>query len=181
MNVGLRRGKFAMHVRLRRGRLAMGAVASLAAASVLLPSSAGAAGEGVSSPADEFSAADQYVESVPTSRGPRRPGLEKREKASLPASVSGRIEREGGADAAQLEQIATSPDLGAPAKSAVPARRTEGAPAKSPPRVPAAAVTALGEGDDGGLPWLPVALVLITGLAVGTAGYRHHRYKNSAG
>jgi hypothetical protein len=161
---------------------ARGAAAAIVAAFMLLPSVAGAAGAGAVSLPDEFSAADQYVESVPTSRGPNRPGLEKRRKAPLPPAVNGRIEREGGSDATELEQIATSPDLGAPSQQSAAAsgRKAYGARSTSSPSVPSAAVTALG-GEDGGLPWLPVALVLITALAVGTAGYRHHRYKSSAG
>ena len=159
------------------------AAASTLASLAMVPSPVSAADQAASvSPADEFSATDQYVESVPTSRGPRAPAVQKRPKAPLPPAVSALIDRDGGAAAAKLEQVATSPDLGAPparpASHREPPRHSR---AVSSPSVPSAAVSALGEGEDGSLVRLLGALVLITGLAVGTAGYRHHKHKSSAG
>jgi hypothetical protein len=163
----------------RPRKLATGAASALATLAMLPASALG--GQSVSPP-DEFSATDQYVESVPTSRGPNAPGVQKRRKASLPPAVGARIDREGGTSAAKLEQIATSPDLGAPpTQPARPNRKPGNARVDSSPSVSAAAVGALGEDEDGSLLGLIGALVLITGLAVGTAGYRYRKHKNAPG
>ena len=62
--------------------------------------------------AAEPPAAHQYVESVPPASGdrgddPNEPG------APLPADVQRQVQAQGGADAAALEAVATSPALGA--------------------------------------------------------------------
>ena len=149
----------------------------------MLPSSAPAAEQAPSaSPADEFSATDQYVESVPTSRGPKAPAVQKRPKAPLAPAVSARLDQEGGDSAAKLEQVATSQDLGAPAaRPDSDSDRPRHARAVSTPSVPSAAVSAVGDGEDGSLLRLLGAIALITGLAVGMAGYRHYKHKSSAG
>jgi hypothetical protein len=163
-------------------KLAGAAAATLASLAIIPGSALGAAQAPPTAPPDEFSAADQYVESVPTSRGPNAPGVGKRPKAPLPPALSARIDREGGAVAAKLEQVATSPDLGAPpAQTASTDRKVRRARTESTPNVPSAAVGAVGEGEDGGLLRLLGAVLLITCLAVGTAGYRHRKHKNTTG
>ena len=129
---------------------------------------------------DDFSAADQYVESVPTARGPKVPGVGKarrtgknRENAApkLSPTVQSSLDRQPDQTAAQLERIATSPDYGAPAEKL----RT------SPAHVPAAAVSAVGDGDQSTLTWLLVAVIATTLLTAGTAAYRRYQSRNSAG
>jgi hypothetical protein len=114
---------------------------------------------------DDFSAADQYVESLPTSEGSRPARHGEGRGASLPSSISDRL---GGPGGELLERIATSTDLGAPGK------RLNGAKAKQPD-VPLAAVSAIGESEGGGLLALLAALVLISGVVAGIATHRHHR------
>jgi hypothetical protein len=163
-------------------KLAIAAVSTLASLAMLAPAASAADQAASVSPADEFSATDQYVESVPTSRGPRAPAVHKRPKAPLPHAISARLDQDGGGDAAKLEQVATSADLGAPPARPKPdSGQPRHARAVSSPSVPSAAVSALGEGEDRSLVRLLGALALITGLAVGTAGYRHHKHKSSAG
>ena len=86
-----------------------------------LPATAGAAGTAVSSSDDlgltvpgDHSAGDQYVETLPTIGGPRAPKRNKRAK-KLSKGVSKELQQHGGSDAAALERLATSADLGAPA------------------------------------------------------------------
>jgi hypothetical protein len=163
-------------------KLAIVATSTLASLAMLPSVALGADQAAPVSPADEFSATDQYVESVPTSRGPKAPAVQERPKAPLPPAVSARLDRDAGAAAAKLEQVATSPDLGAPPpRSDARTEQPRHARAVSAPSVPSAAVSAVGEGEDGSLLRLLGALALITGLAVGTAGYRHHKHKSSAG
>src|SRR5215208_4103253 len=65
---------------------------------------------------------DQYVESVPSAGGDRSPqGQPHSNAGSLPPNVRERIRSQGGSDAAQLETIASSPALGAPAPTPVAA------------------------------------------------------------
>jgi len=117
---------------------------------------------------------------VPTARGPKVPGVGKpshggkdRESATpkLSPTVQSGLERQPDETAAQLERIATSPDYGAPAEKL----------RKSPPRVPAAAVSAVGDGEESTLTWLLVALIATTLLTAGTAAYRRYQSRNSAG
>lgn len=126
---------------------------------------------------EEFSAADQYVESVPTSSGPKPARAEKRRPAGeqgdvalppvqIPAAVS---ELDG-----SLEEVATSPTLGAPE------RGLRDASADSP-GVPSAAVSAVGDADGGRLLWLLLAILIVTGALVGTAGYRHRARNRATG
>jgi hypothetical protein len=130
---------------------------------------------------DNFSAADQYVESVPTARGPKVPGVgrprqsQKKSVAKLPQNVSSSLERQPDETSAQLQRIATSPDYGAPAE------RLRKAKAHSSTRVPAAAVSAVGEGEENTLTWLIVALIGTTVLTAGTAAYRRYQSRNAAG
>jgi Tfp pilus assembly protein FimV len=121
----------------------------------------------------EFSAADQYVESVPTSSGPRPAKRGKRPKTArriaLPPPVAKRLDE-------PLREVATSPSLGAPERKL---RRTD-APVESP-SVPSATVTAVDEAHRGRLLWLLLALLLVTGALVGTAGYRHKARRRTLG
>src|SRR5919201_3646408 len=65
-----------------------------------------------SSPSGQ-SAGDQYVETLPTTRGPRAPGRHKRVRKISP-QVTRKIETLGGSDSAELKTLATSAALGAP-------------------------------------------------------------------
>lgn len=60
---------------------------------------------------------DQYVESIPTGCG-RAQSNDKTRTAKLPKRITQALKREAGADAALLEQIATSPTYGAPVSTA---------------------------------------------------------------
>jgi hypothetical protein len=136
---------------------------------------------------DDFSAADQYVESVPTAGGPKAPGVAeqpskggrksktKDKPPPLSPSVESSLQRQPEETAAQLERIATSPDYGAPTKKLKDAR------SKSTPRVPTATVSAVSEGAGSTLMWLLLALLAITGLAAGTTAYRRYQTKKSSG
>jgi hypothetical protein len=132
---------------------------------------------------DNFSAADQYVESVPTSRGPKVPGIgnrkhkqrsDKQPKAKLPASVVTQLHSQPKDTADTLERIATEPDLGAPVEKLHSSRD------KSAPRVPAAAVRAVGEGEEDSLRWLVIALFAITALVAGKVAHRQYERRNAS-
>jgi hypothetical protein len=130
---------------------------------------------------DDFSAADQYVEAVPTAGGPKAPGVGDKNKANkrkgapppLSKSVESSLQRRPEETAAELERIATSPDYGAPTEKLKPR-------AKTSPRIPTATVSAVGEGDQDTLTWLLLALLAITGLAAGTTAYRRYQAKKSS-
>lgn len=156
-------------------RLRMLPVALVALVALALASPAGAQDPALT---DDFSAADQYVESVPTSRGPKVPGVgkDRKKRAQLPAAVKDRLQSQSQETAAKLEQIATSPDYGAPAQP----ERKQRSGSKSLPRVPVATVNA-SQGEQDTLLWLLISLLSITGLAAGTATYRHHQRRKSAG
>jgi hypothetical protein len=147
-------------------------VAALAALLVLFAAApAGAAETSVTeAPAtapvvpNQFSAADQYVESVPTSSGPRpaKESHKRRGEGGKPLPVPPAVNDLG----PTLKEVATSPKLGAPDRALPDAKASE-------PAVPAAAVSALDDGDGGRLLWLLIAIVVITGAIAGTATYRH--------
>jgi hypothetical protein len=128
------------------------------------------------------SAGDQYVETLPTTRGPRAPSHHKRAK-KLSHGVTRKIDTLGGSDAAQLKTLATS--LGAPTeqpaggkskrKSASRSGKRHGS---STPAVPSAAINAV-DGGEAGLGWLVVALLAITALALGAVGYQRRRDRGS--
>jgi hypothetical protein len=112
---------------------------------------------------EDFSAADQYVESVPTSEG------------SKPAGPSGTGNLPSGPiDGNNLEQIANSQSLGAPRKRLHGARADE-------PGVSSALTSAIGESDGSNLLLLVLGLLLVTGVVAGTAGHRHYRNRQTAG
>ena len=151
-------------------------VAVLAA---LLAVPAGAAAE---TPQD-FSAADQYVETIPTPNGPSATKDRKRSRTPLPASVAAKLRSQGGADAAALEQVATASDFGAPQGTERGADKENGAGDRGSSRdrtaVPSASVQAVRGGGEN-LLWLLLALVAITGLMVGAVTYQRHKDKDTA-
>jgi hypothetical protein len=129
------------------------------------------------------SAGDQYVETLPTTRGPRAPSRHKRPK-KLSHGVTRKIDRLGGTDAAQLKTLATSTSTPAeqPAGGKSKPKKTSrsGKPhSRSTPAVPSAAINAV-DGGEAGLGWLVVALLAITALALGTVGYQRRRDRGSA-
>jgi hypothetical protein len=147
----------------------------LTATGILLTCLAAAPAPATAAPVfpEEFSAADQYVESVPTSGGPKPAKDTKRARSEAKESVApspvppavSRLEP-------ALKEVATSPALGAPE------RGLEDAPADNP-AVPAATVSAVDDADDDRLLWLLLALVVISGAIAGTAGYRHRARKRA--
>jgi hypothetical protein len=152
-------------------------VAALAAVALAVPASAGA-----KSPED-FSASDQYVETVPTTRGPSAARDRRTVKTPLRRSVAARLRDQGGADAGRLEAVATSSDFGAPGGTTRGADRKKGSEGRSGSRdtsaFPSAAIQAVkGGGED--LLWLLLALVAITGLMVGAVTYQRHKDTNSS-
>jgi hypothetical protein len=128
------------------------------------PAAAGAA----AAVPEDFSAADQYVESVPTSEGSKPAGVGNGSgNGNLPSAPSGVA---GG----KLEQIATSPELGAPRKRLHGARADE-------PGVPTAVVSAIGANEGSGLLPLVLGLLLVSGVVAGTAVHRHYRDRQTTG
>jgi hypothetical protein len=136
------------------------------AALVLLPAPTAFA----SSPGD-FSASDQYVETVPTSHGPSATEGSSRGRTPLSAGAAAKLRNQGGADAAPLEAIATSSDYGAPQAKR---RDGKGSSSNSTPAVPSASVAAVRE-SGGDLLWLLLALLAVTGLLIGAVAYQRHR------
>jgi hypothetical protein len=140
------------------------------------------------------SAGDQYVETLPTTRGPRAPGRNKHAH-KLSRDITKKIHKLGGSDAAALKQLATSPALGAPDGAEGGDKGSDGnaSPGKgshagdsrggkrhgSAPAVPAAAINAV-DGGEAGLGWLVLAILAITALALGAVGYQRRRDKSSA-
>jgi hypothetical protein len=152
--------------------------AILAALMVLLlaPSAPAAA----KSPED-LSAADQYVETLPTSRGPSPTKDRAGGRTDLPQGVTARLASLGGSDAAALEAVATSQEFGAPqgkGGSADNSEGTDGASSGSTPAVPSASVQAVRD-SGGDLLWLLLALLGLTGLMVGAVAYQRHRNSKS--
>jgi hypothetical protein len=143
------------------------AIAICAALGLALASSSAWAAELPPLPQD-FSAADQYVESPPSGDG-GRPSAGKGGAAPLPPGVAGRL-----GNGSTLERVATSPELGAPNGKLKPDR-------VQPPSVPSAAVDALDGGKGPSLLWLLVALVAVSALLAGAAVNRHHQRGKAAG
>jgi hypothetical protein len=157
-------------------RLALGAVLALTTI-LLLPA---AAAQAASSPLD-FSAGDQYVETLPTTKGPKvtENAPKRRAGSALPKSVHKQLAAEGGSDAQTLSELAGSPELGAPVVATGSSERssrdgasrknhkTKDRAAKGSPSVPSAAINATA-GSGSGLGWLALGLPLITAVALGT-------------
>ena len=140
------------------------------------------------------SAGDQYVETLPTAKGPRAPGKGKHAK-KLSRTLEKKLAKlGGGSDAAALAALATSPSLGAPAggaghggagansgtgkSSGKGGSSSRKRPGGTTPAVPSAAIKAV-DGGEAGLGWLVVAILAITGLALGAVGYQRRRDKGS--
>jgi hypothetical protein len=151
--------------------------ALLAAAAVAVPAPAAA------SAPDDFSASDQYVETIPTTRGPSATKDGRDRKTPLPPSLAAQLRSQGGADAARLEAVATSSEFGAPQGTAGGADKKDGAGDRRRSRdttaFPSASVQAVREGG-GDLLWLLLAMLAITGLMVGAVTYRRHKDTNSS-
>jgi opacity protein-like surface antigen len=152
-------------------------LAALLAAALAVPASAAA-----DTPQD-FSAADQYVETLPTTSGPDATGDDRRgSKTPLRPSVAAKLRAQGGADAARLEAVATSSDFGAPQGKAGGADKENDSGDRRDSRtraaVPSASVQAV-QGNAEDLLWLLLALVAITGLMAGAVFYQRHRHKDS--
>jgi hypothetical protein len=139
---------------------------------ILLATAPAAAAEGPVLP-DEFPAADKYVESVPTSSGPKpaREGKKRSgagEKAAVPAPLPPAVSELD----PTLKEVATSPGLGAPERGLSDASTDD-------PTVPGATVSAIDDAEGGSLLWLLLALLVVTGAIAGTAGYRHRARKRA--
>jgi hypothetical protein len=141
---------------------------------------------------DDSSAVDQYQECIPSSGGstPTDNGNNNggsggsNGSGALDPEVSGAIAGEGGADAALLEQVATSPSYGAPKRGG-----SSGVPTKRPADIPAGAADAGAESSmalsaaasavtDGGLSRLVGILAAAFAIAVaafGTVAFRQRR------
>lgn len=119
----------------------------------------------------DFPAADQYVESVPSSSGPHAPSGGGA-KAKLPPSVGAKLRAQGGGQAPTLRRIATSRDLGAPTQ------RLHGH-SKASPSIPSAVTDALNGGGGPNLLWLLIVLLVSTSAVAGIAGHRHLRHKSA--
>ena len=153
-------------------------VAALAAVAIAaVPASA------VAETPQDFSASDQYVETLPTTSGPSATKDRRRGKTPLRPSVAAKLRSQGGADAARLEAVATSSDFGAPQGTAGGADTKNGAGDRRNSRnrsaIPSASVQAV-RGGGGDLLWLLLALLAITGLMVGAVTYQRHKNTNSS-
>ena len=161
--------------------LALAAVVPLVAA---VPASA------ADDPPTDNPAIAVYIEQVPTSKGPVAAGRQNKGGKGLAPSAREKVRQQGGQDAAALEEIATSPNYGAPAAAdgqapgtkttkpkaaakakpnATPQARPQ--PRSSGSRAVAATPTAAADADRGfdfGLAALGLALTLAT-IAVVTA------------
>ena len=183
-------------------RVAALAVVAAALLSTALPAAASASGSGndlgLTVPGNQ-SAGDQYVETLPTTKGPRAPRGGKHAK-KLSNGVTRKLQQQGGSDAATLQKLATSPALGAPVDNGAGAgskgksSRTAGSGTNrgdsqvgrskngkqhggSAP-VPSAAINAV-DGGGAGLGWLVLVILAITALSLGAVGYQRHRDKGS--
>ncbi len=105
-----------------RRRLAI--LATLTVTAVVTPATAGADPQ----PPDEWAAAAQYVEMIPTSAGPRPSGSGGR-TAQPSKALEQQLRRSGGADAQALQTLVTASGWGAVASSA----RGEAAPIEKAP------------------------------------------------
>ena len=129
----------------------------------------------------DFSASDQYVETLPTPSGPSATKDRRRTKTPLRPSVAAKLREQGGADAARLAEVATSSDFGAPqvkAGGADKQNRADSRTSRDRTAVPSASVQAV-RGGGADLLWLLLALLAITGLMVGAVTYRRHKDKDT--
>ena len=154
--------------------------------STALPAAA-SADLGLTVPGNQ-SAGDQYVETLPTTKGPRAPRGGKHGK-KLSNGVTRKLQKQGGPDASTLEKLATSPALGAPVDDGAGSKRQgsqrgsnrskNGKQHGGSAPVPSAAINAV-DGGEAGLGWLVLAILAITALSLGAVGYQRHRNKGSS-
>jgi hypothetical protein len=139
----------------------------------------------------DFSAGDQYVETLPTAKGPKvtENAPKHRKGAGLSEGVQRKLQAQGGSDVATLQSVAESPQLGAPQSSGSSdgdsgsasdgSQKGKGnAVRKGTPSVPSAAINAAG-GSGSGLGWLVVSLPLITALALGAFGIQRRSHQDA--
>jgi hypothetical protein len=169
-------------------RLALGAVLALTLITLaaLWPAAARAA-----DPLD-FSAGDQYVETLPTAKGPKvtENAPKRRAGSGLSKQVKKQLAADGGGQADTLAYVAEAPELGAPAPTGSSSSssssddggskkgKKKGGDAKSSTSVPSAAINAAG-GSGSGLGWLALALPLITAVALGAFGFQQRRNRDA--
>jgi hypothetical protein len=142
----------------------------------------------------DFSAGDQYVETLPTAKGPKATESAPRHNSGsgLSHATKQRLQAVGGSDAATLQYVASSAGLGAPVAAAAGSGQSQGGDSgksggsakrggagTEAPSVPSAAVNAAG-GSGSGLGWLALALPLITAIALGAFGFQRRRHRDSA-
>lgn len=114
-------------------------------------------------PIEDVSAIDQYRESVPTASGRRALGERSGKPHPLSAATRERLRVQGGDDAALLEQLATSPALGA----AKTAPRSPDDVGHARDRSAAGAAAAAVREDNGAATTL---MVVFAGVALAAAG-----------
>jgi hypothetical protein len=128
---------------------------------------------------DDYSAADQYVETLPTSRGPSATKDSDSGRSGLPVRLKDKLYAQAGTDAASLEELATSGEFGAPQGTGAGAdNNAKRGSSGSTPAVPTASVKAVRD-SGGDLLWLLLALLAITGLMVGAVAYQRHKNSQS--
>jgi hypothetical protein len=189
-------------------RVAALAVLAAALLSTALPAAASAGGSasagrsgndlGLTVPGNQ-SAGDQYVETLPTTKGPRAPGRRKHAK-KLSHGITKKLQKQGGSDAATLQKLSTSTALGAPVDAGSNGKGSHATGSQggsngggsqegrsrngkrhggSAPAIPSAAINAV-DGGEAGLGWLVLGILAITALSLGAVGYQRHRDKGSA-
>jgi hypothetical protein len=145
----------------------------LAGAALLFSAPAGAQNPPEEPPPD-VSSIEQYIEQIPTSRGPRVGGTGDGKGQPLSRQARRQLQEQGGRDAAALERIATSPAYGAPERPLRKSRELVRRPGEDDASLGgalSAAVSAPGEGGEWRLGVLAAFLVATTG-ALGAAAYR---------
>jgi len=162
-------------------------IAALVAVSVALALPGSAAGfdstgsqpTGAQSP-NNFSAGDQYVETLPSTKGPKTAGGKDHKQVRLPHDVEQKLLAKGGSETAQLMQIATSTQLGAPDQALHKGKDAQKRDGETRPAVPSAAIDAVG-GGHAGLGLLALWLMVITAVGLGAVGYRRYKNRDSSG
>jgi hypothetical protein len=162
-------------------------IAALVAVSVALALPASAAGfdstgsqpAGAQSP-NNFSAGDQYVETLPSTKGPKAADGKGHKQVRLPHHVEQKLLKQGGSETAQLMQIATSSQLGAPDQVLHKRKDARKRDSETRPAVPSAAIDAVG-GGHAGLGMLVLWLLVITAVGLGAISYRRYKNRDSSG
>jgi hypothetical protein len=129
-------------------------------------------------PPPDVSSIAQYVEQIPTSRGPRVAGRGQGKGQPLSRQARRRLRERGGPDAAALTRIATSPAYGAPERPLRRAPEVKRQLADKDPSlesVLSAAVSARGEDGQWRLGVLVIVLVTTT-VVLAAAAYRRRTH-----